>query len=444
MPISATNVDRSPTKCADLGKLVEVIYSLSDNSPKRYRTSIYRANFMNELSVLKLKAREERRIKAGHQWIYSNEVDTKATPLKQFTAGEQVVVEDSKGRALGLATVSPNCLICARVFSRDIRVSLDAKFIEYRLYQAMALRQVAFPDPCYRAFYGDSDGLSGLVIDRFNDVVVVQITTAGMEMVKSQLLEAIETVFQPSAIVINNDNSMRELEGLDTSESEIYGQLDEWVSLRENGVDFLAPIREGQKTGWFYDHRQNRQYMQQMVNGKTVLDLFSYIGGWGVQAAVAGAEMVTCVDSSELALHGVVENSLLNKVQNKVQTIKGNAFDVLAQLKDDGAKFDVVVLDPPAFIKRKKDQKNGLNAYRRINELALRLVNMGGVLVSASCSMHLAEKELTDILRASSRHVDRQLQIVYSGGQGADHPVHPAIPETKYLKSVFCRVSKSF
>ena len=395
-------------------------------------------------SLLKLKPREERRIKAGHQWIYSNEVDTKISSLKQFVAGEQVVVEDSKGKPIGLATMSPHSLICARLFSRDIRVQLDAKFIEHRLFQALALRQSYFPDPCYRAFYGDSDGLSGLVIDRFNDVLVVQITTAGMESVKAQLIEAIETVFHPKAIVFNNDNAMRQLEGLNVGEIEIIGQLDDWVALRENGVDFFAPIRNGQKTGWFYDHRQNRQLMQQLVKGKTVLDLFSYVGGWGVQAAVAGAESVTCVDSSDLALEGVEENSQLNQVENKVQGIKGNAFEVLAQLKEDGAKFDFIVLDPPAFIKKKKDQKNGLNAYRRINELALRLVNVGGILVSASCSMHLAESELTDILRASSRHLDRQLQIIYNGGQGADHPIHPAIPETKYLKSVFCRVISSY
>ncbi|MBV1884394.1 MAG: class I SAM-dependent rRNA methyltransferase [Pseudomonadales bacterium] len=399
---------------------------------------------MHEIPLLKLKPREERRLKAGHHWIYSNEIDTKVSSLKGFSAGESVVVEDSKGRHLGLATMSPQSLICARLYSRDIRVQLDAKFIEHRLFQALALRQSYFSDPCYRAFYGDSDGLSGLVIDRFYDVIVVQITTAGMELVKEALIEALETVFHPKAIVFKNDNAMRELEGLKLDEIEIIGQLDDWVALRENGVDFFAPICKGQKTGWFYDHRQNRALMQQLVKGKTVLDLFSYVGGWGVQAAVAGAEAVTCVDSSELALEGVRENSLLNQVENKVQTIKGNAFEVLSQLKEDGAKFDFIVLDPPAFIKRKKDQKNGFNAYRRINELALRLVNVGGILVSASCSMHLADQELTDILRGSSRHIDRQLQIIHIGGQGADHPIHPAIPETKYLKSVFCRVINSY
>jgi 23S rRNA (cytosine1962-C5)-methyltransferase len=399
---------------------------------------------MNQMSVLRLKSREERRLKAGHQWIYSNEVDTKISSLKQFDAGEQVVVEDSKGKPLGLATVSPNSLICARLFSRDINVPLDAKLIEHRLFQALALRQSFFPDPCYRAFYGDSDGLSGLVIDRFNDVIVVQVTTAGMERVKAALIEAIETVFHPQAIVFNNDHSMRELEGLDTSENEVIGQLNDWVALRENETDLFAPILKGQKTGWFYDHRQNRQYLQQLVKGKTVLDLFSYVGAWGVQAAVAGAESVTCVDSSALALEGVAENSQLNGVANKVNSIQGNAFEVLAQLKQDNTKFDVVVLDPPAFIKKKKDHKNGLNAYRRINELALRLVNTGGLLVSASCSMHLAETELTEVLRASSRHIDRQLQIVYNGGQGADHPVHPSIPETRYLKAVFGRAIRAF
>jgi len=206
----------------------------------------------------------------------------------------------------------------------------------------------------------------------------------------------------------------------------------------------VFPGNEGQKTGWFYDHRENRQYLTRWVEGKRVLDVFSYVGGWGVQAAVAGAEEVLCIDASELALDYVEKNAALNGVVEKVGTMQGNAFDCLKQLVDEKEKFDIVVIDPPAFIKRKKDFKNGLSAYKKLNELAMRLLTRDGLLVSASCSMHLPNDELLDVVRGAGRHVDRQVQIAYQGSQGADHPIHPSIVETHYLKAIFARVLPSF
>lgn len=395
---------------------------------------------MTDLPRLRLKAQEERRLREGHVWIYSNEVDIAATPLKAFEPGQQAVVEDSKGKALGIAIVNPNTLICARLINRDVAHPLSTSLFVHRLQIALSLRETWYPEPYYRLVYGDSDGLPGLVVDRFGDYLVVQISTAGIEREKAGLIDALVKVLKPQGILFKNDGKMRQVEGLDSYVEVVYGEVPDRVALRENGVAFEALVREGQKTGWFYDHRESRARLKGLVTGKRVLDVFSYIGGWGVQAAAFGAAEVHCIDGSEKALDQVMRNAALNGVEDKVQTLQGDAFDALTALKQEGQRFDVIVLDPPAFITRRKDHKAGLLAYRRANELAMRLLSRDGLLVSASCSMHLAREELVDIVRASSRHLDRQAQILHHGHQGADHPILPAIPETEYLKAVFARV----
>lgn len=395
---------------------------------------------MTDLPRLRLKAQEERRLREGHVWIYSNEVDIAATPLKAFEPGQQAVVEDSKGKPLGVAIVNPNTLICARLVNRDIAHPLSTSLFVHRLQIALSLREAWYPEPYYRLVYGDSDGLPGLVVDRFGDYLVVQISTAGIEREKAGLIDALVKVLKPQGILFKNDGKMRQVEGLDSYVEVVYGEVPDRVALRENGVAFEALVRDGQKTGWFYDHRESRARLKGLVAGKRVLDVFSYIGGWGVQAAAFGAAEVHCIDGSEKALDQVMRNAALNGVEGKVQTLQGDAFDALTALKQDGERFDVIIMDPPAFITRRKDHKAGLQAYRRANELAMRLLGRDGLLVSASCSMHLAREELVDIVRASSRHLDRQAQIVHHGHQGADHPILPAIPETEYLKAVFARV----
>lgn len=396
------------------------------------------------LASLRLKKNEERRIKQGHMWIYSNEVDNQETPLKGFTAGQQVVIEASNGKPLGMGYVNPNTLICARMLSRNAKLELNLKFLKKRLQEAQALRELHYDMPYYRLVFGDSDGLPGLVIDRFGDVFSVQITTAGMEVVKDDIVQVLINLYQPQAIVMKNDTASRQLEGLDLYESVVYGDLPESLVITENQTQFAIPIENGQKTGWFYDHRESRQRLQKLVAGKTVLDVFSYLGGWGVAAAQAGAESVACVDASEMALDGVEQNAALNGVTEKVSAYQGNAFDVLNALKAEGHKFDVVIVDPPAFIKRKKDFKKGFEAYRRINELAMRVLNKDGILVSASCSHHLGRDDLLKAVQSAARHIDRQAQLFEQGHQGPDHPIHPAIPETEYIKAMFFKVSASW
>lgn len=393
------------------------------------------------LPILRLKKNEERRLRAGHAWIYSNEVDVTETPLKAFAPGAQATVVDSRGKPLGSAFVNPNTLIAGRLYSREAGRVFDASLLVHRLNVALSLREKLFPTPHYRLVYGDSDGLPGLVVDRYGDVLVVQVGTAGMEALREEIVAALVKVLKPQGILLRNDGAVRALEGVPEEIVVAWGEVPALAELEENGVRFVAPVREGQKTGWFYDHRDNRARLAAMSRGARVLDVFSYVGGWGVQAAAGGAAQVLCVDSSAPALALVADNAARNGVEARVQTLQGEAFAVMKELLDAGERFDIVVIDPPAFIKRRKDAEQGLTAYRRANELAMRLLARDGYLVSASCSMHLPAEGLMDIVRATGRQVDRQVQVIAQGGQGADHPVLPAIPETDYLKAIFARVT---
>ncbi|MGC3872695.1 class I SAM-dependent rRNA methyltransferase [Halomonas sp. GXIMD04776] len=389
---------------------------------------------------LRLKKNADRRLKAGHLWLYSNEIDIGETPLKGLEPGAQAVVEAANGKPMGIAYVNPHSLICARVVSRDANVRLDRSLLVHRFNQALALRTRLFSKPFYRLIHGEGDLLPGLIVDRFDDVLVVQLNTLGMEHLGEEIVAALNKVFSPRAIVFKNDSSGRRLEQLEHQVEVVQGTLPEQVLLEENGVRFVVPVMAGQKTGWFFDHRANRAWLNQLVAGKRVLDVFSYVGGWGVQAAAHGANEVLCVDSSAEALAQVVENAALNGLAEQVAVAEADAFEALAALKAEGEQFDVVVLDPPAFIKKRKDIPNGERAYSRLNREAMRLLGRDGLLLSASCSMHLAPERLIECVRGAVRHQDRHGQVIYQGGQGPDHPVHPAIPETAYLKALGVRV----
>ena len=391
--------------------------------------------------VLFLKKHEDKRLRQGHLWVFSNEIDSKRSPLEQFVPGDLAVINDSAGKAMGIAYVNPNALICARLLTRKPNSSIGEKFFKARLSQALALRQKLFDKPFYRLVFGESDGLPGLVIDRYDAVLSVQITTAGMEVHKHTLTKVLIELIQPTAILLKNDNSQRQLENLSLEPELAYGELPDKLLIEENGARFLINVADGQKTGWFYDHRCSRAQFAGWSKGLKVLDLFSYAGAWGITAAVAGAAEVTCVDSSESALALAAESAALNGVQDKMHFERSDVFEYLKQAREQNLHFDAIVLDPPALIKRKKDYKAGYEAYRRLNHLALQVLSNDGVLVSASCSHHLSRTDLHEILRSSARHIDRHLVFFADGGQGPDHPILPAMPETEYLKTFFCAVS---
>jgi 23S rRNA (cytosine1962-C5)-methyltransferase len=390
------------------------------------------------LPELRLKLREGRRLSAGHLWVFSNEVDTARTPLTGFAPGAPCRVVDDRDHFLGYAYVNPHALICARILGRDARYPPGRSLLVHRLQVALALRERLYDTPYYRLAYGEADGLPGLVLDRYGDVVVGQVGTAGMESLKAEVLAALEKVIAPAAVVWKNDSGARELEALPSYVEAALGEAPEHAWVDENGVRFRVPIGAGQKTGWFYDQAANRRAFLRHVPGRRVLDVFSYLGAWGLAAARAGATDVTCVDSSAPALQLLEESAAANGLA--VRTQRGDAFDVLAALREAGERFDVIVVDPPAFIKRRRDIPKGQAAYRKLNQLAMQLLPRDGILVSCSCSHHLALEELMAAIQTAARHVGRFAQVIEVGGQAPDHPIHPAIPETRYLKALTCRV----
>jgi 23S rRNA (cytosine1962-C5)-methyltransferase len=392
-----------------------------------------------DLPVLRLKPHEERRLQAGHLWIFSNEVDVLATPLAAFTAGQCAQVRSSRDRFLGYAYVNPATLIAARILGRDPVHPPGRPLLVHRLKVALSLRERLYPEPFYRLVFGESDLLPGLVVDRYGDTCVVQLGTAGMEAMKGEILEALERVVKPAAVLWKNDSQSRILEGLPSYVETAMGTVPEQVEVQEGGVRFLLPLACGQKTGWFFDQRENRAAVARLAAGARVLDVFSYAGSFGLQAARAGAAEVLCVDSSAAALEAAGSSAAANGLS--LDTRKGDAFEVLAALADERQRFDIVVIDPPAFIKRKKDHAKGLAAYRKLNQQAMQLVSRDGFLVSCSCSYHLGADELTEAVQRSARHLDRLAQVVEFRGQAPDHPVHPAIAETRYLKAVICRIT---
>ncbi len=391
-----------------------------------------------QLPALRLKRNEDRRLHAGHLWVFSNEVDTQQTPLNKFQAGALARVLAHNDRALGLAYVNPKSLISARML--DTWTMPDAAWFAARIRVALALRERLYREPFYRVVYGESDGLPGLVVDRYGTQCVAQIGTAGMELLKPHIQRALLQVLECDALLFKNDSGARELEGLPSYVEAAKGDFDEHGLVVEDGLKFSAPLALGQKTGWFFDQAANRRALSAYVRkGARVLDVFSYVGAWAVRAAKAGASEVVCVDSSAAALDLAVKNGERNGLT--VSARKGDAFDVLEALAKEGARFDVVIVDPPAFAKRRKDLPKALAAYKRLNQLAMQVLAGDGILVSCSCSYHLSAEDLQDAIAKAARAADKHLQILELGGQAPDHPVHPAIPETRYLKAYFCRVT---
>ncbi|MET0291564.1 MAG: class I SAM-dependent rRNA methyltransferase [Steroidobacteraceae bacterium] len=391
------------------------------------------------MPVLRLKRGEDRRLRAGHPWVFSNEVDTSATPLTALEPGSLAALEDSRGQRVGWGTVNPHALICLRLLSRGPKPADLAAFLRERLRSALALRQRFGSARHARLVFGESDGLPGLVLDRFGDVIVGQIATRGMESLREVIETLVFEELSPRSLVWKNDSGARDLEAL-PHEQRVVGEPVDRLEVVEGELRFSVDLAGAQKTGWFYDQTDNRAAVARYVpKGARALDVCSYAGGWALSLLKAGATQATCVDSSQPALDAAAANAAANGFALDLR--RGDAFDQLQALREAGERFDVVVVDPPAFIKRKKDQPQGEAAYRKLNQLAMAVLVPDGLLVSCSCSYHLAAPTLTDLLQAAARHQSRQLQVLEFRGQSADHPVLPAVPETRYLKAVFARVT---
>ena len=431
------------SQVACCGAFVPILYTPISSFPDRnlmFHPAGSPAQSGESVRVLRLKRGEERRLAAGHLWVFSNEIDTERTPLAAFTPGAIAQLRSHRDAFLGYAYVNPHALICARILSREAAQPVSAELIERRLTAALALRESLGDARYCRWVFGESDLLPGLVLDRYGEIVVGQIATAGMEALRESIEAAVRQTVNPRALIWKNDSAARDLEELPHLVQAAFGEIAAEVGVVEGGLTFSAPLIEGQKTGWFYDQSANRARLSRYIAaGARVLDVCSYVGAWAVTALRQGAARACCVDSSPKALEYAASNARRNGTS--VEALRADAFDALKALGAQGERFDVIVLDPPAFIKRKKDIPQGQAAYRKLNQLALELLTEGGLLVSCSCSYHLAPEELLAAIQAAARHSGHFVQILERAGQSPDHPLHPAIPETRYLKAFFCRAT---
>jgi 23S rRNA (cytosine1962-C5)-methyltransferase len=380
-----------------------------------------------------LERMEDRRIRRGHPWVYRNEIDHERSRLEKIEPGAAVRVCDARGVAIGCGYLSPTSRIAVRLLARGAELPDD--LIERRLASALAWRERLYRLPFYRWVFAEGDALPGLVVDRYGDACVVQTSTAGMERVLPSILAAIDKLVSPTTLVVKNDATTRKAEELPTYVSLERGNPE--VLVPERGAWFSTSLTEGQKTGWFFDQRDNRARFPELVESATVLDLYSYVGAWGVLAAVAGATAVTCVDSSDWAVERTRANAERNGVADRVTARRGDVLDVLT---GDVATYDRVVLDPPSLYRRRQDEKRATELYRRLNRAAIERVTPGGLLVTCSCSALLDEAAHLAIVRSAGRQARRHLTLVGRGTAPPDHPQHPFLPETAYLKCAFVRV----
>ncbi|HTT07317.1 MAG TPA: class I SAM-dependent rRNA methyltransferase [Gammaproteobacteria bacterium] len=396
-----------------------------------------------EYATLYLKKNEDRRLRAGHVWVFSNEVDIARSPLTVFQPGQPVRVLAHSGRPLGTGYVNPRSLISVRLVSTNPAAPHSPALIHERLQSALRLRERFYTEPYYRLAHAESDGLPGLIIDRYGEILVVQINTAGMEVMRATIIDSLRELLQPTGILLRNDGASRALEGLPGEIEAAHGEVPAVLTIIENSCRFKVAMREGQKTGWFYDHRANRARLPDYVKGRRVLDVFSYLGGWGIQAAAAGAAQVHCVEASATAAEFIRDNAALNNIGEALTVDVEDAFTALKNLRESNKRFDVVILDPPAFVKRKKDTEQGMEAYQRLNTLAMQVLNEDGIVISASCSSHVTAADFRNVVRQAGLKAHCTLRILEQGHQALDHPIHPAIPETEYLKTLFLYASSS-
>lgn len=379
-----------------------------------------------------LKRGEDKRIRDGHPWVFSNEI-REITGEKEPGAAAEIY--DAGGAFFGAGYYNPSTLIAARLLART-EVDIDsAGFYRERIARAIACRAPLYPGmPTFRAVYGEGDFLPGLVVDKYGDYLAVQFLTCGMEMRKEVITGVLLELFAPKGIVARNDAAVRTLEGLDEKVEILYGNVPERVEIEEHSLLFRIDLLHGQKTGHFLDQKENHLLLKEKVRGKDILDCFCYSGSWGIHAAAFGAAGVTCVDISEKAVALTRENAALNGFAAVVECEAVDAFERLRTLKSEGRGFDVVVLDPPAFVKNKRVLQEALKGYFTINRRAMELLRPGGYLITCSCSYHLDREMFRELLTNAAQKARREMRLIEVRSQAPDHPVLLAVPETEYLK----------
>jgi len=371
------------------------------------------------------------RVRAGHLWVYRGEI---ARIDGSPADGDAVEVVAAGGRPLGVGLLNTRSVITVRLLAQAGE-DLDERFFRARLERAVALRaRVAGGTTACRLVFGEGDLLPGVIVDRYGDVLVVQTLTLGMDRRKEMLVRLLCDLLAPRGVFARNDPAVRRLEGLPREAGWLAGGGPEEVEIEEDGVRFVVDVARGQKTGFFLDQRENRSRAAELAAGSTVLDAFAYTGAWGLHAARRGAASVVAIEISDDACALAGRNAALNAVADRYRVLSGNAFDELRRLSAERARFDLVVLDPPAFVRTREALASGLAGYKEINLRALKLLAPGGWLVTCSCSYHVDEAALRDTVWQAARDARRWIRLVESRSQARDHPVHPAMPETRYLK----------
>lgn len=384
--------------------------------------------------VVTLKKNEEKRILTGNGWVYANEV---AKITGKDKNGSLATVVSSDGRFIGKGYINHLSKILVRIFIRDERS--DEEVIRERLRKAMNLRKRLGFSSCYRAVYAEADLLPGLVVDKYGEALSVQFLTLGMDLRKDFIVECLKEIFAPRAIIERSDVAVRQKEGLPLKKGVLCGEDISRIETEENGLKLSIDLIDGQKTGYFLDQKENRFALRRYAKDKSVLDCFCNAGGFGLNAAAAGAKTVTFLDISPVALSEVNKNASLNGITN-IQTIECDVFEKLREYKAEKKKFDLIVLDPPAFCKSGEDVAAALKGYKDINVLAMKLLNDDGILVSSSCSHFVTPTMFKRMLAESAASAGKRAKILEERGQSPDHPVLLGADESAYLKFVILSV----
>jgi len=389
-----------------------------------------------------LKPHKEESLQSGHLWIFSGALQQ---PPHWIEPGGLVDVKSSTGQFVARGYYNPRTDIAIRLLTRNIDQTIDEDFLRKRIRRAVDLRKVFDTDKTntYRLINSEGDGLPGLIVDRYAEILVAQIHTAGMERMRSQIIAALLDETDTRGILLRNDSQSRRREGLELEEPQVAtGGVPIQVTVRENNVLFLVDPWQGQKTGFFLDQRDKREAVRKYSQAKRVLNCFSYSGSFSVYAALTSEKTrVTSVDISAPAIEAARQHFILNKLDpNQHQFLVADVFDYLEQARGLGDQFDVVVLDPPAFAKTQNARAQALKAYRRLNMLGMQVLRSGGILLTCSCSGVIGMDDLLGALSLSAQRLQRTVQLLESFTHGVDHPINLAMPETAYMKAVFCRV----
>ena len=382
-----------------------------------------------------LKPTREVRVRSGHPWVFASDIEK---VVGDFEPGDVVNVESSKGTFWGKAFYNPNSQIALRMLTyKDEPVNKD--FFRRRVETAWEYRKTfCDPDSC-RLIFSESDFMPGLIVDKFNDVLVIQSMSLGIEKWKKDIVDILNEVVSPRGIYERSDVPVRRLEGMEQTTGLLSGEVPERVEMKENGIKFMVDVRNGQKTGFFLDQKENRLEVMKMAKGARVLDCFCHNGSFALHAAKGGAKDVLGVDISEEAVEVARENARLNDLPNARFEVH-NCFDHLRELTDAKEKFDIVILDPPAFTKTRSQVESALRGYKEINLRGLKLVRNGGYLVSCSCSQHVSPEQFLDMINLAARDSKKRVRLVEWRSQGHDHPVLPASSETRYLKCAIMQI----